>query len=138
MGLISLIIGILGAVWRRIDGGDNAPKMWHLTPLIIVLPTLYLDLNTGAALLLAWVALLDGFKGWEDWGYMSMRYTGYSALICTLTDTDPLYLIAGLISGLCYPLGAWLKTKYQKLEYTVYCEYLAGFLMFGGAVVFVS
>jgi len=122
---------LLGAIWRVIDGGDNAPKGWHLIPFGAT-PIIYYmyDWKLSCAWLIATIALLDGFKDWTDYGYMSMRYTGYAALAVALFDVSSWYILAGLVSGLCYPVGASINNKYT-FSYTTFCEAIAGGLLYG-------
>ncbi len=136
--IFTFIFFTLGAYWRRVKGSGHSPLYWHLRPLIFIIPAIAYDWHQiGLALTIAWISLLDGFKGWEDFGYMSMRYTGYAALACTLASLSPFYLVCGFISGICYPAGDYLKKHYfQDFYYTKYCELLSGGLMFGGAVYF--
>lgn len=112
--------------WRRVDGGDNAPKLWHLIPLIIS-PFVYMAFGwqVFGGFLIAWVAMLDGFKDWTDFGYMSMRFTGYAAVSVALFDLSVYYILCGFLCGIIYPLGNKFKVK----RYTEFAEILTGFVL---------
>jgi len=127
-----IIIAILGAVWRVVDGGDNKPTLWHTIPIAVV-PVVFFTHSYELALatLITTIAMLDGFKDWTDFGYMSMRFTGYCALCVALADTHPMFISLGLLVGLLYPIGALIQTKIKTLKYTVVCEALTGGLLFG-------
>jgi len=105
--------------------------MWHLIP-VLATPLVYIfsDVYTTLAWIIATISLLDGFKDWTDYGYMAMRYTGYASLVVALTDVSTLYIIAGFLSGMCYPIGATLKKRFKNFKYTVICEFIAGGLMY--------
>lgn len=133
--MMEAIVAILGAIWRRVDGGENKPNGWHLLPALYIAWLVFQgELYLAGAFTVAWVALLDGFHNWRDFGYMSMRYTGYAALACALFDISNWYILCGFISGILYPLGHQVFLRYRWLQYTVYCELIAGGLMLGGVV----
>tara|TARA_A200000113_G_scaffold226000_1_gene249356 strand:- start:34875 stop:35297 length:423 start_codon:yes stop_codon:yes gene_type:complete len=133
--IFALTLAILGGVWRRLDGEGGQVGGFHLVPLIWIVPVLCYDLMLGCGLLIAWVSLLDGFNGWTNFGVMAKRYTFYSLITCLFIGISKWYILFGLISGLCYPIGAWYTKNYNKdFKYTEYCEYIAGALMFGGVV----
>lgn len=118
------ILSILMAVWRRVDGSDSSPKFWHLFPLLLM-PFIYsfYGLNTLGAFVVAYIAMLDGFKDWKDFGYMSMRFTGYCAISCALFDIHWSYMLIGFACGMIYPVGNKFKVKH----YTEIAEVLTGF-----------
>ena len=123
-----LLFAAFGAIWRRVDGGDNAPLMWHLLPLVVA-PVVYIQYGFEMlfAYLVAYLAMIDGFKDWTDFGYMSMRFTGYCALACALFGVSTWYILCGLVVGLLYPIGNSLKIP----KYTEIAEIVTGFTLFG-------
>lgn len=130
------IASILGAIWRRIDGDGGLFRGWHLLPLLFIAASYFYNPMLAISLAIAWVSLLDGFHEWTDFGYMSMRYTGYAALACALAGTSNWYIVVGFVCGMSYPIGNWLIEKGYKYKYTEIAEYICGAGMFGGAVLF--
>lgn len=128
-----MVEGILGAIWRRVDGSKSKPEGWHLLPCAFIVYSFWAgDYHSASAYLIAYIALLDGFSNWKDWSYMAMRYTGYTALACCFLPLSNWYIACGVVSGIVYPLGASIKRKFTSFQYTVYAEIVAGGLMFGG------
>ena len=137
MTTLCILFVVFGALWRRAVGSDKGLPYIRLYPIpFIFLAYLALPWTITAGLFVAYLSLVDGYKDWEDWGYMSMRFTGYAAIACAFWGIDTLYVFFGAVSGFSYPLGAYIKKKYStRFEYTKYAELLTGALMFGGVFV---
>lgn len=141
MGYLCILIFALGAIWRRGrgEGGKFMGKHitgWNILPFALILPVAIFDWQLGLAFFIAWLSLVDGFNGWEDFGHMAKRYTFYSMAACLFLGLSQWYLLFGFIAGICYPIGDLIHKKYNNFKYTEYCEYLAGGLMFSGALYF--
>ena len=135
-----VLYAILGAIWRVVDGSEHAPKFWHLAPAL-ALPLVYIHFGWEVTLayVVAYASLLDGFHGWDEFGYMRMRYTGYAALACALAGTSLWYIPLAFLAGMLYPTLHLAYSKGFRLphvgivnNYTTYCEFVCGAVMFGG------
>ena len=120
-------------VWRRVDGSDRKPFAVQLYPLL-TLPFFYYtyDWKVMCAFIVAWVSMLDGFDGdWQNFGYMSMRFTGFCGVSCALFGVDSWYIAAGLVSGLTYPICYKLGVnRFNELGEVVTGVLLTGVLIF--------
>ena len=141
MTYIYLLIAILAIIWRVVDGSSKKPKNWQLLPILPILIVALCGLYMHAlALIIAYASLLDGFRGWHNWGAMRMRYTGYASLACAFASVSLWYVPMALIAGLSYPTMHLLYSKGFRLphvgivnNYTTYCEAICSATMFVGA-----
>ena len=141
---MELIVGILGGIWRLIDGGTSKPNGWNIIPAIFIVPIfIEFGFNSSLAYVIAYISLLDGFHGWHKFGYMRMHFTGYAAIACALADASIWYMPMALIAGLTYPTLHLLDEKDYKLpyfgpfdNYNRYCELITGFAMIFGSLWF--
>ena len=137
--MFMILVALFGSFWRVVDGSDIKPKNWQLWPLAFV-PVICMThgVDVAGAYLIGWVAMLDGFHGWHEPGYMRMRFTGYAALACAVFDTHLLFIPAAFLVGMMYPAlhkayerGFRLPKFWLFNNYTTYCEALTGFVMLG-------
>ena len=139
-----IILALLGGIWRVIDGDDDRPDGWNWVLIVPAAIAIIMSVKGvypfnghynvhWAVLLGAVIAMLDGYKDWNDLKKIVVHYAKWPAVAMVLGgEMSSLYIALLIGVGVFHWLVMKINPRWLPVENNKIAEFVVGACVLGG------